>query len=178
MNILKKLEKTACKSIQTALCALLAMICVVASALAGEFWRYQKAAAVDSDDVIVADEQTETQAEIIEEAQPDYYYRNLGEFEITAYCPCSDCCGIWADGITSTGVTAKANHTIAVDPSVIPYGSVLLVNGIEYTAEDCGGAIKGKRLDIYFDTHEEALEFGRQTAETYWKVVLNDVPMQ
>ena len=170
----KSPENTACKSIQTALCALLAMIFVIASTLAGEFWRYQNAAAVDCDKVIVAEEQTEAQAESIEEV-PDFYYRNLGEYEITAYCPCSACCGIWADGITSTGVTAKANHTIAVDPSVIPYGSVLLINGIEYTAEDCGGAIKGKRLDIYFDTHEEALEFGRQTAEVYIKRSVDNV---
>lgn len=81
----------------------------------------------------------------------------------TAYCPCEKCCGEWADGITSTGVTAKAGRTIAVDPSVIPYGTEIEIDGHIYVAEDCGGAIKGNVVDIYFDTHAEALEFGRQT---------------
>lgn len=81
----------------------------------------------------------------------------------TAYCPCEKCCGEWADGITSTGVTAKAGRTIAVDPSVIPYGTEIEIDGHIYVAEDCGGAIKGNAVDIYFDTHAEALEFGRQT---------------
>ena len=92
---------------------------------------------------------------------------SLGQFKLTAYCPCSKCCGKWAGGITSTGVMAKANHTIAVDPSVIPYGSKVKINGKIYVAEDCGGAIKGNRIDIYFDTHSEALDFGVQYAEVY-----------
>jgi 3D (Asp-Asp-Asp) domain-containing protein len=70
------------------------------------------------------------------------YRENLGSFIITAYCPCSKCCGEWADGITSTGTVATEGRTIAVDPSVIPYGSVVEINGISYIAEDCGDAIK------------------------------------
>ena len=92
---------------------------------------------------------------------------SLGQFKLTAYCPCSKCCGKWAGGITSTGAMAKANHTIAVDPSVIPYGTKVIINGQTYVAEDCGGAIKGHRIDIYFDTHSEALDFGVQYAEVY-----------
>lgn len=91
----------------------------------------------------------------------------LGEFKLTAYCPCAKCCGQWADGITSTGVTAKAGRTIAVDPTVIPYGSLVEINGNTYVAEDCGGSIKGNRIDVYFNTHEEALEFGVQYADVY-----------
>lgn len=85
---------------------------------------------------------------------------DLGEFKITAYCPCTKCCGKWANGITSTGVIAQANRTIAVDPKVIPYGTTVMIDGKEYIAEDCGGAIKGNRIDIYFDTHQEALQWG------------------
>lgn len=92
---------------------------------------------------------------------------SLGEYKLTAYCPCSKCCGQWANGITSTGVTAKAGRTIAVDPKVIPYGSKVLINGHIYIAEDCGGAIKGNRIDIYFNTHQEALNFGVQYAEVF-----------
>lgn len=100
-----------------------------------------------------------------EATEPDNYY--LGEFKLTAYCPCEKCCGQWANGITSTGVTAKAGRTIAVDPSVIPYRTEVIINGHTYVAEDCGGAIKGNRIDIYFDTHEEALEFGVQYEDVY-----------
>ena len=92
---------------------------------------------------------------------------SLGQFKLTAYCPCSKCCGKWAGGITSTGAMAKANYTIAVDPSVIPYGTKVIIDGQTYVAEDCGGAIKGNRIDIYFDTHSEALDFGVQYAEVY-----------
>lgn len=80
----------------------------------------------------------------------------------TAYCPCSKCCGK-SDGITATGTKATAGRTIAVDPSVIPYGSEVIINGHTYVAEDTGGAIKGNRIDIYFATHEDAKSFGRQT---------------
>lgn len=110
-------------------------------------------------------EPTEEPTEVIEVTEPDNYY--LGEFKLTAYCPCSSCCGQWADGITATGTTAKAGRTIAVDPSVIPYGSEVIINGHTYVAEDCGGAIKGNRIDIYFDSHSEALEFGIQYADVY-----------
>lgn len=91
----------------------------------------------------------------------------LGTFKLTAYCPCSQCCGKWANGITATGVIAKPNHTIAVDPRVIPYGSKVIINGYEYVAEDCGGAIKQNRIDVYFATHQEACDFGVQYAEVY-----------
>lgn len=82
----------------------------------------------------------------------------------TAYCACESCCGK-SDGITASGVKARANHTIAVDRNVIPLGTRILYNGIEYVAEDTGGAIKGNRIDIYFDSHPEALKWGRRTIE-------------
>ncbi|MBQ5657957.1 MAG: 3D domain-containing protein [Peptococcaceae bacterium] len=91
----------------------------------------------------------------------------LGEFKCTAYCSCSTCCGVWADGITYTGVQAVENRTIAVDPNVIPLGSVVEINGREYVAEDIGGAIKGNRIDVYFDNHQEALAWGVQHHEVY-----------
>ena len=80
----------------------------------------------------------------------------------TAYCPCIECCGK-DDGITATGVKAKSRHTIAADPEFLPYGTELLFDCNTWVVEDCGGMIKGKnRIDIFFDTHEEALKFGRQ----------------
>lgn len=80
----------------------------------------------------------------------------------TAYCPCEKCCGK-SDGITATGVKAKANHTIAADPNILPYGTEILCGMGEFVVEDTGGELKGKnQVDFFFDTHEEALKFGRQ----------------
>lgn len=89
----------------------------------------------------------------------------------TAYCSCKSCCGIYAenrpDGVvyTASGTVAKANHTIAVDTSVIPFGTKVLYNGTEYVAEDTGSAIKGNKIDIYFDNHSDALSWGKRTIE-------------
>lgn len=101
------------------------------------------------------------ETEIITEPAPI----SLGTFKLTAYCPCPQCCGQWADGITFTGTTATAGRTIAVDPNVIPLGSTVYINGQAYIAEDIGGAIKGNRIDVFFPAHDEALQFGVQYAE-------------
>ena len=95
----------------------------------------------------------------------------LGLFELTAYCPCSRCCGK-SDGITATGTTAAEGRTIAVDPRVIPYGSTVTLYYEDgtvhtYTAEDCGGAIKQNCIDVFFNSHEAARAFGVQSAMVY-----------
>jgi Uncharacterized protein conserved in bacteria len=43
----------------------------------------------------------------------------------------------------------------------------MLIKGVIYTVEDRGGAIQGNRIDVFFPTHQEALNFGRQTADVY-----------
>lgn len=88
--------------------------------------------------------------------------QNLGDFICTAYCACSKCCG-HTHGITKSGTVATANRTIAVDTRHIPLGTKVCINGKWYVAEDTGKSIKGRRIDIFFDSHEEALEFGKQT---------------
>lgn len=90
----------------------------------------------------------------------------IGEFVLTAYCGESHhhICNDGTSETTATGTTPKAGRTIAVDPNVIPYGTVVLIEGREYVAEDCGGAIKGNRIDVFFESHKEALEFGKQKA--------------
>ena len=100
-------------------------------------------------------------------ASADSSLRSLGNFIITHYCPCSICCGPWRDGITSTGATAVTNRTIAVDPTVIPYGSKVVINGQVYVAEDCGGAIKNNHIDIYVGSHAEAETKGVYETEVY-----------
>lgn len=98
----------------------------------------------------------------------------LGEFQLTAYCPCMKCCGK-TDGITATGTTATEGRTIAVDSRVIPYGSTVTIYFADgtshtYTAEDCGGSIKENRIDVFFDNHQTALQFGVQRAYVYMEV--------
>ena len=74
-------------------------------------------------------------------------WKALGQFTITYYWPGEDKYG----NLTSTGVIAQEGKTIAVDPEIIPYGSIIKINGNEYLAEDCGGAIKGNRIDIFVE---------------------------
>jgi len=70
------------------------------------------------------------------------------------------------DGITSTGTVPKWG-TIAVDPSVIPYGTKVYIPMFDkiFIAEDCGGAIKGNKIDIYMNSVQESLNFGRRNIE-------------
>jgi 3D (Asp-Asp-Asp) domain-containing protein len=87
--------------------------------------------------------------------------------EVTAYCACPLCCGK-SDGITFSGRHARANHTIAVDPTVIPLGSEVYLEGLgTFTAEDVGGAIKGRRVDLFMDEHHQAVQFGVKTIKAH-----------
>lgn len=86
---------------------------------------------------------------------------NMGEFKLTFFCPCEIC----SEGFgheTSSGKTARSEHTIAVDPAVIDIGSKVLIDGIVYTAEDTGGGVKGDHIDIFVESHEETLKRGVQ----------------
>jgi 3D (Asp-Asp-Asp) domain-containing protein len=94
------------------------------------------------------------------EPNPTPTYKAM-EIIATAYCPCEKCCSK-SDGITATGIKAKENRTVAADPNILPYGTEILCGMGEFVVEDCGGSIKGNRVDFFFDTHEEALKFGRQ----------------
>lgn len=87
----------------------------------------------------------------------------------TAYCPCEKCCGVWAEnrpnGIvyTASGAIAQEGVTIAADWDVYPPGTVLYIEGLgEYTVQGRDDAIKGQKIDVYFESHEDALQFGRQ----------------
>ena len=105
---------------------------------------------------------------------------SLGDFRLTAYCPCPVCCGEWAEGrpvdmhgneivYTASGDVAVSGKTIAGDPAVIPFGTEVIIGGNTYTAADSGGAIDGNRIDVYMDDHADALAFGVQYATVYVK---------
>ena len=91
--------------------------------------------------------------------------KNSGTFKVTAYCSCEKCCGKWATinggGYTASGTKVKEGRTIAVYKNQIPFGTKVTIEGMgTYIAEDTGSAIKENCIDIYFDSHEEALQFG------------------
>lgn len=110
--------------------------------------------------------ETQEHTEIFSETQTETTAKNYYVMAVTAtaYCPCEKCCGK-SDGITASGTKATAGRTIAVDPKIIPYGTEVVIDGHTYIAEDCGSAVKGNKVDIFFDSHEEALAFGRQVME-------------
>lgn len=108
---------------------------------------------------------------------------------VTGYCKCGICCGwkrnwrfqpVYAYGpnkgkpkevgITSSG-TRAVRGTIAADTRLFPYGTIILIPGYGWgRVEDIGGAIKGRHIDLFFDSHQEALEWGRQKKQVLiWK---------
>lgn len=93
-------------------------------------------------------------------------------FLTTAYCPCEKCCGK-TDGISASNKKCVANHTIAAG-NKYPLGTVMYIpelsntqSGGWYEVEDRGGAISNLRLDIFFNTHEEAIQYGVKNVEAY-----------
>lgn len=79
----------------------------------------------------------------------------------TAYCACKICCGAGAKGITASGLPVKSGM-IAVDKRLIRLGTRVRIRGKTYLAADTGSAIKGRRIDVYFERHLDALKFGRK----------------
>jgi 3D (Asp-Asp-Asp) domain-containing protein len=96
-------------------------------------------------------------------------------FTVTGYSPDERSCGPYADGQTATlhSVFTNGMQLVAADPKVLPYGSMLTVPGYAddsiVPVLDCGGAIKGQRLDLLFPTHEIARQWGvRKVPVTIW----------
>lgn len=91
----------------------------------------------------------------------------IGECRLTAYCcePYAHVCGT-GDGLTATGLPVTPGIA-AVDPSVIPLGSTLIIDGQQYLAADTGGAVIGQTVDIAVASHQEAIAFGVQLAQVW-----------
>lgn len=106
------------------------------------------------------EEEIEVIEEIIEEKPLGYEVT----IEVSYYCSCSDCCGV-ETGITASGTYATEGRTIAL-PTDIPFGTQIEIEDNIYTNEDTGSFIKYTdegymRVDIYLNSHEKALEYGR-----------------
>ena len=95
---------------------------------------------------------------------------SLGSVVTSGYCNCSICCGRWAGGATASGAMPQANHTIAVDAQnpIVPMGTRIVMNGVEYTVEDTGNFARyGVAFDVYYDSHSVASAHGHKTWEAY-----------
>ncbi len=97
----------------------------------------------------------------------------LFEANVSAYCPCSLCCGIYADGITASGHVIQPGDKFVAAPKHIPFGTMIDIPGYgRVPVLDRGGAIKGDKLDVYMEHHSDAINFGRQ----YLQVTLERRP--
>ena len=97
---------------------------------------------------------------------------------VTAYCPCEKCCGKWADGITASGHKIQPGDHFVAAPKAFPFGTTMIIPGYplagqageEVEVKDRGGAIKGDCLDVFFPTHQEALNWGVQILDVEIKL--------
>ena len=101
------------------------------------------------------------QAEALEAAGEWEY---IGECTLTYYCPCEACCGRWADGVTASGLPAGPG-IVAVDESVIPLGSTVIIDGQRYLAADTG--VTGRHVDVCVTDHAAAEALGVGTAQVW-----------
>jgi 3D (Asp-Asp-Asp) domain-containing protein len=102
------------------------------------------------------------------------------EFTTTAYSPLDDKSGrnSWRPKLASRGYMPRTRAgtiprpgVVAVDPEVIPLGSRLWVEGYGFArAEDTGGLIKGRHIDLYKPTYKEAMNYGVRQAKVMWLV--------
>ena len=105
-----------------------------------------------------------------EEPEPSQPAMQSGTFTAYAYCACEKCCGKWAEyGLTASGTVPQQGRTVAVDPDVIPLGSELWIDGEgPYIAEDTGSGINSSTIDVYHQSHADALEWGKREVTVTW----------
>lgn len=91
---------------------------------------------------------------------------------VTAYCPCEKCCGKYANGYTASGHRIEEGDRFVAANASVPFGTEMIVPGYNENRPvpvlDRGGAISGDHIDVFFDTHQEALNWGIQ----YLKVII------
>ena len=113
---------------------------------------------------------TEEKTETVTETRTVRVGESIGQVVTSGYCSCSICCGQWAGGPTASGAYPAANHTLAVDAydPIVPIGTKVVMNGVEYTVEDTGAFARyGVDFDVYYDNHAAASAHGHQTWECY-----------
>ena len=158
------LEIEACKEYETTLLT------------QAEYWKDQYASIRQEyvDYIVETQEIYKTQHFVLStaEKEPESAWNTITNVKITAYCPCSICCGKCANGITAIGVIAQEGRTVAVDSSVIPLGSEVEINGAIYIAEDTG--VHGNAIDLFMNSHQAALQCGVQCMDIRWRKPVSD----
>ena len=111
--------------------------------------------------------------DLLDSIEVGYYVKKYaGEFYLTMYAATVEQCGN-SLGITASGKKVTANpecHTVAVDPSVIPLGTFLMIegyDGIVFEATDTGSAIKGNDIDIFTESESESKTFNPTMASVW-----------
>ena len=83
---------------------------------------------------------------------------------VTGYCPCRRCCGKYSDGITASGHRIEGGDGFVAADKKHSFGARVIVPGYNNSKPvrvlDRGGAIRGNRLDVFFNSHREAQEWG------------------
>ena len=119
------------------------------------------------------DKQLDNYIELAQAEEPvkknytNYLKKNLGNFQLSFYTPTE--LGKPLEKLhTATRTKPKEGRTIAVDPRVIPFGTLVYIEGFGYRiAEDTGSAIKGNRIDIFMLDYNRALKLGRPKAKVW-----------
>ena len=139
----------------------------------GALWVAENKIYIPETESTVADIATVEEV-VVENATTDLFgnseqleWTHSAECTITHYCSCALCNGRWANQPTSSGAWPVAGRTVAVDKSVIPLGSEVLIGDHVYIAEDTG--VSGYWIDVYCDSHQEALNRGMYTTEVCWR---------
>lgn len=133
--------------------------------------------------VVLADGESRIDERNVETSEEEQEWLSLGTIAVSGYCPCVSCCGEWSEyhwsrqgtgyvQKTKSGTIPTADRTVGVAKrlsKVIPLGSTIKIGEKEYIVEDTGSS-NSKRLDIYFDTHTEAADWGLQKMEVLIRV--------
>lgn len=91
--------------------------------------------------------------------------KSLGIFTTSGYCNCLLCST--GENLTYSGSVPQSNHTISADLNLLPLNTKVMIHDIVYTVEDIGSSVNGNRIDIFYDTHEEALAHGIEEVEVF-----------
>ena len=86
------------------------------------------------------------------------------KMRVTAYCPCPKCCGKYSDGVTASGHRIKSGDCFVAADKKHPFDTEMIIadynNDKPVKVLDRGGAISENKLDVFFDSHQKALEWG------------------
>lgn len=145
----------------------------LASYLTVKYGNYTASQVQDELDELFRDQYSmsiERKTETVTDTRTVRVGESLGNVVTSGYCNCRICCGSWSGEPTASGRYPTANHTIAVDANnpIVPMGTKIVMNGIEYTVEDTGNFARyGVDFDVYYDSHAAASMHGHKTWQAY-----------